>query len=193
MDRSQILRVMIPMGGLSALLLVVAVVVVLTGGARNPNGFTLSTEPVYEPPPPQAGDVPYQGMNTAMNFDQFPLDGPEWKFVDETRYPGLKYIDAKVGGGDAVLPGKSVDVFYTGWRLDGVKFDSSDKGGGHAKVSFGLGGVIQGWTHGIPGMKAGGTRRLYIPCDLAYGQRGSLPTIRPGDDLVFEIQLLGSR
>ena len=181
------------MGALSALLLVVAVVVVLSGGVKNKDGFTLTTEPVVEAPPPQAGEVPYQGMDTSVKFDQFPLDDPNWKFVNETSFPGLKYLDVKVGDGDAVSPNKTVDVYYTGWRLDGYQFDSSKKGDRHSVVSFGLNGVIAGWTHGIPGMKVGGTRRLYIPSDLAYGQRGQLPKIRPNDTLVFEIQLLGFR
>jgi FKBP-type peptidyl-prolyl cis-trans isomerase FkpA len=190
-DRALILRVMVPMGALSVLLLVVAVIVVLAGG-KSTGEFTLTTEPKPEVPPPAAGDVPYQGMDTTMRFDKFPLDDPGWKFLDEANFPGLKYLDSKEGGGETVMHGKSVDVFYTGWRLDGVKFDSSDKGGGHGKVSFSLNGVIQGWKYGIPGMKVGGTRRLYIPSQFAYGQRGNLPTIRPNDDLVFEIQILGT-
>jgi hypothetical protein len=189
-DRSLILRVMVPMGALSVLLLVVAVIVVLAGG-KGQGDYTLTTELKPEVPPPQAGDVPYQGMDTSMRFDAFPLDDPNWKMTDEGRFPGLKYHDVKVGEGETVLPGKAVDVYYTGWRLDGVKFDSTDKGSGHRAATFGLNGVIQGWTHGIPGMKVGGTRRLYIPSQFAYGQRGKLPTIRPNEDLVFEIQLLG--
>lgn len=186
MDRSQILRVMIPMAGISALLMIVAIVVVLTGGAKNKDGFTLTTAPVNEAPPPQAGNVPYQGMDTSVSFDKFSLDDPAWKEVDAGRFPGLKYWDVIVGNGNDA--GNSVTVYYTGWRLDGVEFDSSKKSG--KPFVTGLGGVIQGWTHGIPGMKVGGTRRLYIPSDLAYGQRGQLPTIRPNDPLVFEIQLL---
>ena len=86
MDRSQILRVMIPMGALSVLLLVVAVVVVLTGGARNPNGFTLSTEPVPEAPPPSENAVP-TGSGTAMTFDAVALDDPTGSSSIKTPFP----------------------------------------------------------------------------------------------------------
>ena len=191
MDRSQILRVMIPMAGISALLMVVALIVVLTGGAKNPDGFTLTTTPVIEVPPPQAGPVPYQGVEANATFDKFSLEDPAWKPVDEARFPGFKYWDVKVGDGETVTENKSVDVNYTGWRIDGFEFDSSNKGGKITVGSFSLRGVIKGWTYGIPGMKIGGVRRLYIPSDLAYGERGQLPKIRPYDPLVFEIQLLG--
>src|SRR5690606_22330765 len=57
-------------------------------------------------------------------------------------------------------------------------------------ITFPLGGVIAGWQQGIPGMKVGGIRRLYIPAALAYGEAGSPPTIPSNADLVFEVKLL---
>ena len=191
MDRSQILRVMVPMGGLSALLLIVAVVVVLTGGAKNQNGFTLSTAPDVETPAPSAGVAPLQGPGNKMTFDSVSLDDPNWKFVDQNTLAGLKYIDIKVGEGDVVPPGVQVRVHYTGWRTDGVKFDSSYDHGSEPSA-FGLNQVIVGWTQGLPGMKVSGVRRLYVPSQFAYGAKGSGKNIPPNTDLVFEVEMVSA-
>jgi FKBP-type peptidyl-prolyl cis-trans isomerase FkpA len=106
--------------------------------------------------------------------------------------------DLVTGVGDEALPGMVVIVHYTGWLFDpaakdqrGRKFDSSvDRG---QPFSFPLGGrrVIPGWEQGIPGMKVGGTRRLVIPPDLAYGARGAgNGVIPPNATLVFDVELL---
>jgi peptidylprolyl isomerase len=57
-------------------------------------------------------------------------------------------------------------------------------------ATFNLNGVVRGWTIGLPGMKVGGIRRLYLPAALAYGERGSLPKIGPNEDLIFEVKVL---
>jgi peptidylprolyl isomerase len=88
-------------------------------------------------------------------------------------------------------PSSSVTVNYVGVLYKGGKeFDSSWKRGETA--TFSLSGVIQGWTKGIPGMKVGGRRELIIPAALAYGVKGSPPTIPPNAPLVFVIDLLGT-
>jgi FKBP-type peptidyl-prolyl cis-trans isomerase len=101
---------------------------------------------------------------------------------------GLKTWDVKVGQGDAVKAGGRVKVHYTGWTLDGKIFDSSVQR--NSPIEFGLNQVIQGWATGVPGMKPGGVRRLYIPSKLAYGERGAGSGIPPNSDLVFEIELI---
>jgi FKBP-type peptidyl-prolyl cis-trans isomerase FkpA len=100
--------------------------------------------------------------------------------------------DLVVGTGTTANAGNTITVGYTGWLYDssksdgkGLAFDSSPS------ATFALSGLIAGWTRGIPGMKVGGTRRLIIPPDLAYGAAGRPPQIPPNATLVFDITLLG--
>jgi len=101
---------------------------------------------------------------------------------------GLMYADYRVGEGESPTPTDRVEVHYTGWLTDGTKFDSSVDRGEPAK--FPLNGVIKGWTEGVGSMKVGGKRRLVIPPDLGYGDRGSPPRIPGGSYLVFDVELI---
>jgi FKBP-type peptidyl-prolyl cis-trans isomerase FkpA len=103
---------------------------------------------------------------------------------------GLKYTDDQVGTGTEAQAGKTVSVHYTGWLLDGTKFDSSKDR--NQPFSFPLGGgqVIKGWDEGVAGMKVGGKRTLVIPPDLGYGARGAGGVIPPNATLKFEVELL---
>ena len=94
-------------------------------------------------------------------------------------------------GAQPASPTSNVLVHYTGYLVDGTKFDSSvDRG---EPISFGLNQVIPGWTEGVGSMKVGGKRVLVIPPKLGYGKRGSPPEI-PGDaTLVFDVELLAVR
>jgi peptidylprolyl isomerase len=104
----------------------------------------------------------------------------------------LEIKDLIKGTGKAVTsPSTSVTVNYVGVLYKGGKeFDSSWKRG--ETSAFSLSGVIPGWTQGIPGMKVGGRRELIIPAALAYGAKGSPPTIPPNAPLVFVIDLLAA-
>ena len=113
------------------------------------------------------------------------LDAPEW----QPTASGLRIWDVTTGTGAAVPPGANVTVDYIGWLTDGTSFDSSVSRG--EPSTFSLNQVIQGWVEGIPGMRVGGTRRLDIPADLAYGDTPPAGSgIPPGADLVFEIQMI---
>jgi FKBP-type peptidyl-prolyl cis-trans isomerase len=110
----------------------------------------------------------------------------------------LLVTDVVKGVGDEALPGMVVVVHYTGWLYDaaaaeqhGRMFDSSRERGQPFSFPLGAGRVIRGWEQGIPGMKVGGTRRLVIPPDLAYGERGAgNGVIPPNATLIFDLELL---
>ncbi|MET0779676.1 MAG: FKBP-type peptidyl-prolyl cis-trans isomerase [Candidatus Saccharimonadales bacterium] len=98
----------------------------------------------------------------------------------------LQITDTKEGGGDEVKAGDSVTVDYTGAvAATGKIFQSSLDTG--QPVTFSLSGVIKGWTDGIPGMKVGGTRRLIIPAEQAYGANPPSASIPANADLVFDV------
>ena len=102
----------------------------------------------------------------------------------------LEIVDLKEGAGAEAVAGKKVTVHYVGTLTDGKKFDSSRDRGKGFSFSLGAGEVIRGWDQGVAGMKVGGLRRLTIPSDLAYGDRGFPPVIPPRSTLVFEVELL---
>lgn len=105
---------------------------------------------------------------------------------------GLQIEDLRTGTGDAVRSGDRVTVQYVGTLPNGSEFDSSRKPGRSPFVfKVGAHQVIEGWEEGLLGMRVGGLRRLTIPGDLAYGQRGHPPQIPPNATLIFEIELLG--
>ncbi len=99
--------------------------------------------------------------------------------------------DIKTGEGDEAKAGQEVTVHYTGWLLDGKKFDSSKDRGMPFSFPLGAGHVIKGWDQGVQGMKIGGVRKLTIPADLGYGARGAGGVIPPNATLMFEVELLG--
>jgi FKBP-type peptidyl-prolyl cis-trans isomerase FkpA/FKBP-type peptidyl-prolyl cis-trans isomerase FklB len=101
---------------------------------------------------------------------------------------GLVITTLKPGTGASPKATDKVKVHYHGMLVDGSVFDSSVQRG--EPVTFPLNGVIRCWTEGVPLMKVGGKSRLVCPADLAYGDRGAPPRIKPGATLVFEIELL---
>ena len=111
----------------------------------------------------------------------------------ETTASGLQYVDKKVGTGASPQTGQKVFVHYTGWLLDGKKFDSSRDRGQPFSFSIGRGEVIKGWDEGVATMKVGGARELIIPPNLAYGAGGAGGVIPPNATLKFEVELLEIR
>lgn len=102
----------------------------------------------------------------------------------------LKIKDLVVGKGAAAKTGDRVSVHYTGWLMDGTKFDSSLDRGQPFEFVLGQGQVIPGWDKGVVGMKVGGKRELIIPPELAYGDQGAGGAIPPNATLKFNVQLL---
>ena len=94
------------------------------------------------------------------------------------------------GSGAVAVRHAKVSVHYTGWLMDGTKFDSSVDRGKPFIFTLGAGQVIPGWDMGVEGMKVGGKRQLIIPPDLAYGKKGAGGVIPPNATLKFDIALL---
>ncbi len=106
-----------------------------------------------------------------------------------TTASGLQYVVLKEGDGPKPTTTDRVRVDYRGTLLDGTEFDSSYSRGKPAV--FVVTGVIPGWTEALQLMKVGSKYKLFIPSNLAYGQRGAGPQIGPNATLIFEVELLG--
>jgi peptidylprolyl isomerase len=106
----------------------------------------------------------------------------------------LEIVDLTLGEGAEATPGKNVVVHYVGVAFsDGKEFDSSWNRNSPFEFPLGAGQVITGWDRGVAGMRVGGRRQLTIPSKLAYGDRGAGGVIKPGEHLVFVVDLLDVR
>lgn len=126
------------------------------------------------------------------NMAKFKKSGEDYlaKFLKEggkKTESGLAYKIIKAGEGTAPKPTDVVEVHYHGTLIDGTVFDSSKERG--KKVKFPLNRVIKGWTEGLQLIKPGGSIKLVIPSELAYGDRGAPPKIPGGSTLVFDVEL----
>ena len=119
---------------------------------------------------------------------------PEKPEVDAPEGPPpaeLEVTDLAVGEGAEAGPGDTVKVHYVGVAFStGEEFDASYNRGAPLDFPLGAGRVIRGWDQGVAGMRVGGRRRLVIPPDLAYGDRGAGGAIRPGEALIFVVDLV---
>lgn len=102
---------------------------------------------------------------------------------------GLQYMVINKGDGPIPAQTDTVEVNYIGTTIDGTEFDSSYKRGEPA--TFPVNGVIKGWSEAIPLMNVGSKYKLFVPSELAYGERRVSPIIGPNQVLVFEVELLG--
>ena len=108
-----------------------------------------------------------------------------------TTSSGLKYIIQKNGKGKKAENGKTVEVHYTGWLLDGKKFDSSRDRNETFEFTLGANQVIKGWDEGLALMRIGDKFRLIIPPELGYGDKGAGEVIPPDATLIFDVELIG--
>ena len=119
---------------------------------------------------------------------------PEIDFPGDTPPADLVVEDLSVGTGTEATPGNTVSAHYVGVaHSTGEEFDASWNRGAPLDFRLGVCMVIAGWDQGIAGMKVGGRRRLTIPPHLAYGDRGAGGAIKPGETLVFVVDLMDVR
>ncbi len=119
------------------------------------------------------------------------LERPEIDFPEGDPPADLQITDVTVGDGDEAKPGSTVSVHYVGVaHSSGEEFDASWNRGAPLDFPLGAGRVIQGWDQGVAGMRVGGRRELVIPPHLGYGNRGAGNAIKPGETLIFVVDLL---
>jgi len=170
-----------------------------TGATPESNNASTSDAPVAmasaEPAPaePEAkmgppGPPPEAQTQMGGGYDKRPFKG-NGKVIKTKS--GLQYEEMTVGKGVAPKTGQQVTVHYTGTLKDGTKFDSSRDKGEPFTFGIGQGQVIAGWDEGVISMKVGGRRKLIIPSDLGYGERGAGGVIPPNAQLIFDVELLG--
>ncbi|HEY7483031.1 MAG TPA: FKBP-type peptidyl-prolyl cis-trans isomerase [Streptosporangiaceae bacterium] len=119
------------------------------------------------------------------------LQRPEIDFPGGEPPAYLDITDITVGDGAEAKPGSTVSVHYVGVSFStGEEFDASWNRGQPFDFPLGAGQVIKGWDMGVAGMKVGGRRKLVIPPHLGYGNRGAGSAIKPGETLIFVVDLL---
>lgn len=119
---------------------------------------------------------------------------PEIDFPDSPPPSDLEVTEITPGDGAEAVAGKTVQVHYVGVaHSTGEEFDASYNRGEPLSFRLGVGQVIAGWDQGVQGMKVGGRRKLVIPPHLGYGDRGAGGVIKPGETLIFVVDLLAVR
>ncbi len=144
----------------------------------------------------QAGKIVNEYLEKASKAQSGPTIEEGKKFLAEnskkpgvvTLPSGLQYMVMKEGTGPKPKVTDRVTTHYTGTLLNGEVFDSSVERGQPA--TFPVNGVIKGWTEALQLMNVGSKWKLFIPYDLAYGERGAGGQIKPFATLIFEVELL---
>lgn len=121
-------------------------------------------------------------------------DKPEIDFPEGPPPAELEITEITEGDGAEATTGCTVSVHYVGVaHSTGEEFDASYDRGAPLGFRLGVGQVISGWDEGVQGMKVGGRRRLVIPPHRGYGDRGAGDVIKPGETLIFVVDLVGVR
>jgi FKBP-type peptidyl-prolyl cis-trans isomerase len=128
-----------------------------------------------------------EGSNNAEEGAQFLAANAEKEGV-QTIESGLQYVILEEGTGPLPTAEDTVKVHYKGSLISGVEFDSSYRR--NQPATFGVTGVIPGWTEALQLMPVGSKWRLFIPPELAYGERGAGARIGPNSTLIFEVELI---
>ncbi|MCT9004507.1 FKBP-type peptidyl-prolyl cis-trans isomerase [Streptomyces sp. NPDC054766] len=119
------------------------------------------------------------------------IEKPEIDFPEGQPPADLEIKDIWEGEGPEAKSGQNVTVHYVGVSFStGEEFDASWNRGEPFRFPLGGGRVIKGWDKGVQGMKVGGRRRLTIPAHLAYGDQSPTPAIKPGETLIFVVDLI---
>jgi peptidylprolyl isomerase len=119
------------------------------------------------------------------------IEKPEIDFPEGQPPADLEIKDIWEGDGPEAKSGQNVTVHYVGVSFStGEEFDASWNRGEPFRFPLGGGRVIKGWDKGVQGMKVGGRRRLTIPAHLAYGDQSPTPAIKPGETLIFVVDLI---
>src|SRR5689334_14610202 len=122
------------------------------------------------------------------------MEKPEIDFPGPEAPSDLVVTEITEGSGAEATAGSTVSVHYVGVaHSTGEEFDASYNRGAPLDFRLGIGQVIQGWDQGVQGMKVGGRRQLVIPPHLGYGDRGAGAVIKPGETLIFVVDLLEVR
>lgn len=135
----------------------------------------------------QAEAAKKAGEKNKLEGDTF-LAGNKTKEGVLTLESGLQYKVLKQGDGPKPTADDTVECQYRGTLIDGTEFDSSYKR--NQPATFPVKGVIKGWTEALQLMPVGSKWQLFLPANLAYGDRGAGPTIGPNATLIFEVELL---
>ena len=119
------------------------------------------------------------------------MEKPEIEFPGAEPPADLVITDVTEGDGAEATSGSTVSVHYVGVaHSTGEEFDASYNRGTPLQFRIGVGQVIQGWDQGVEGMKVGARRQLVIPPHLGYGDRGAGGVIKPGETLIFVVDLV---
>ena len=119
------------------------------------------------------------------------MEKPEIEFPGDEPPSDLVITEVSEGDGAEATSGSNVSVHYVGVaHSTGEEFDASYNRGAPLQFRLGIGQVIEGWDRGVEGMKVGGRRQLVIPPHLGYGDRGAGGVIKPGETLIFVVDLL---